>query len=159
MWVQGRFLGKVGGGFGSDPPTMPAAHLWNSAFCLPFVYLARPRCRVEGQWAGRSTAQDECGGGPLSAAPWTQHLRGPVIKSPTGHLRLKGTKEADPLIQSKKVSDTKRAGGVLLTSHFSDQQREGGERGGGSLLTPHRGASSVSKLLSQLLQDGKEEEE
>lgn len=53
-----------------------------------------------------------------------------MIKSPTGHLRLKGTKEADPLIQSKKVSHTKRAGGVLLTSHFSDQQREGEEEEG-----------------------------
>lgn len=81
-----------------------------------------------------------------------------MIKSPTGHLRLKGTKEADPLIQSKKVSHTKRAGGVLLTSHFSDQQREGGGRGGGSLLTPHRGASSVSKLLNRLLQEEEEEE-
>lgn len=171
----GGFKGVFGGQrsrLRSSPP-MASAQLWSSAFCLPFVYLAWPRCRGEGQWATRSTAWSEWGGAPLSAAPWTQrNSEGPWLRAQQATSGSKAQRKPLHLSNKRKCpTQSEQAASCwhhtsVISGRMEDKEgalqptdshpfRPEGASGGVSLLSPHSGyweASSVSKLFNRALE-------
>lgn len=150
---------RVCGGFrrvlGSHTHTLPApARLWSSAFCWTLVYLVEARCREDGQWAGRSTAQPEWGGAPLSAAPWTQHTsEGLWLRAQRATSGSKAQRKPLHLSNKKKWPEqseraascwhhTSVISGGSQVSSIPTPHPHIHRRQGVSLLTPHSGEPS-----------------